>query len=97
MHVLIQGLVEIQSRSGSSRCPTTPLALVGTMSLYVVLEEKIWQNLAVGHCTEEGEVLAVLDPHALRPMPGGLQRDWEVVSAPVATVWAAPLHLRQRA
>lgn len=57
--------------------------------LYVVLEEKAWGNLAVGQCTDTGDVEAVVDPRDLQPIGNAFDRDWRVVSASRNNLWAA--------
>lgn len=57
--------------------------------MYVVLEEKGWEALAVAHCTAEGEVVAILDPRSLEPLADGFDREWRPVSEPRSNVWAA--------
>lgn len=66
------------------------------MSVYVVLEEKGWECLAVGQCTDDGEVVAIIDPQTLDPVANGFERAWRMVSPAMPSYWAAAAALKQR-
>jgi hypothetical protein len=57
--------------------------------VYVVLEEKGWGHLALGQCTDAGEVVAVIDAASLATVDDGVDREWRAATEPRNNIWAA--------
>lgn len=64
-------------------------------NVYVVLEEEGWEHLAVGQCSDAGEVVAILDPRSLEPLADGFERQWRPMSEPRSNIWAALVDWRR--